>query len=409
MPLLSIVVPTRNRSEYAASCVRSLLRIRSPDLEVIIRDNSAMGTLRTLLEPYARDVRLRYFHQAEATSVVDNCNQAVALAKGVYVTLLGDDDGVNPEIIDASIWAEDNGIDALVPFPIAHYTWPDVRFRYYGWKWAGMLTIRDFSGSVIRQDIEAGIHRSAKLGFQNLVNAVDLPKFYYGIIRRGCLEELRRVSGAYFHGVSPDMGAAIGLSGFVRTAVAVDYPLFVPGTSAKSTAGASARKEHVGRLQDQQHLPANCAADWPMLVPAIFTVQTVWAQSAIAALRATRRDAILKDFNLECLHAMCAVFNPGYVRTVVRNYYRALRTVGGSPVVGTIKLLGLAVRMCFRRARNFLTRLGLFVSDTPKWSQAGFTNIDEAVVALSGYIRDSGRRFLTSVPPGRWREPAESP
>ena len=397
MPLLSIVIPTRNRQEYAASCIRSLLRIPSVDLEVVVQDNSDSDELRRHLDRHAIDERLNYTHRSGRVSVIDNCNDGVSRASGQYVTLLGDDDGVNPEIMQATQWAKDNSVDALIPFRIAHYNWPDVRYRYYGARWAGTLSVRRFSGSIVEQDIEAGVRTSARWAFQNLVDCVNLPKLYYGIIKRECLEQLFRATGAYFHGVSPDIGVAIGLSRFVGLAYAVDYPLFLPGTSAKSTAGAGVRKEHLGRLEDQPHLPVDCARNWPVTVPAFFAVQTVWAQSAVAALLATKRQAVLKEFDVALLHAMCAVFNPRYARSTMRNYYRALRASGRGVLPGTVALARAVGHTCLLRAQILLRRVTRSPSHVPMYARSGIANIDDAVVALTQYLRDSGRRFLTSA------------
>ena len=85
MPLLSIVIPTRNRQEYAASCIRSLLRILSVDLEVVVQDNSDADELRRHLDRHAIDERLNYTHRSGRVSVIDNCNDGVSRASGQYV------------------------------------------------------------------------------------------------------------------------------------------------------------------------------------------------------------------------------------------------------------------------------------------------------------------------------------
>lgn len=394
LPLLSVVIPTRNRREYAARCIASLLRVPSSDLEIIVQDNSDSDELGRLLQEHPCDRRLHYAHRAGRLAVIDNCNYAIGRATGEYVTLLGDDDGVNPEIMAATGWARENHVDALIPCRIAQYTWPDVRHKYYGARWAGTLTVTRFDGAIVQQDVDAGVRASARCAFQNLVDCVDLPKLYYGIIRRECLERLFRATGTYFNGVSPDMAAAIGLSRFVRRAFSVNYPLFLPGTSAKSTAGWNARKQHLGRLEDQAHLPANCVATWPVVVPAFFAVQTVWAQSAVAALRATGRERELDEFNMALLHGMCAVFNPAYLRSTVQNYYRALRVTHQGCIAGTFRFLGAVAYTWLLRARTLLGRLTRSRSHTPTYVEADLLNIDDAVTALSRYLRDAGWRLV---------------
>jgi len=246
-------------------------------------------------------------------------------------------------------------------------------------------------------DVDRGLVASAKSAFQNLVESVNLPKLYYGIVRRACLERLAETTGTYFNGVSPDMAAAIGLSKYVRVTHVVDYPLFVPGTSAKSTAGASVRKEHWGRLRDQPHLPVNVEQHWPAVVPMFFAVQTVWAQSAVTALRATGREALLEHFNLGLLHAMCAVFNPRYAWFTFRSYYRLLRTMKRSILWGSMSLLRGFLSTWLMRSRHLVRRLS--GSGQTEYRRSGLTDIDEAAMALTEYLTRLGRRFATSIPP----------
>src|SRR6266487_3404385 len=105
MALLTIAIPTRNRREYAVACIRCVLRTSSQDLEVVVQDNSDSDELGRSLQEQFTDERLRYAYEGGRMSVVENCNRALSRATGEYVTLLGDDDGVNPEIIDAVRWA----------------------------------------------------------------------------------------------------------------------------------------------------------------------------------------------------------------------------------------------------------------------------------------------------------------
>ncbi|MNT58405.1 Spore coat polysaccharide biosynthesis protein SpsA [compost metagenome] len=58
IPLLSIIIPTRNRKEYAASAIRSILSIPSEDFELIVQDNSDNDELLALLASQAHDTRL---------------------------------------------------------------------------------------------------------------------------------------------------------------------------------------------------------------------------------------------------------------------------------------------------------------------------------------------------------------
>jgi hypothetical protein len=388
-PLLSVVIPTRDRAGYAVHCLHTLTRLASDELEIIVQDNSATADLGRLIAE-AGDARVRYAHQSGPLSVIDNCILAMDRARGTYVTLLGDDDGVTPALLEVTAWAARNDIDALTPNLIARYVWPDVVFKRYGTAYAGMLTVRPYSGAIREQDAAAGVRRSLRAALQDVSETVALPKLYYGIVHRRCLDELRREAGSIFPGVSPDLSAAIGLSKYVRRFMSIDYPVFLPGSSARSTAGAHARKEHVGRLEDQPHLPRNCIDSWPIEVPAVFAVQTVWAQSGLAALRATGRAELAGELDLGLLHAMCGVLNAGYWPAVMPSYWRAVDATGRSRLGAALDLASGVARTWAIRARYLTGRLTRAPWYVGEHAQSGLATIADAAVALDTWISRRG-------------------
>jgi hypothetical protein len=388
-PLLSVVIPTKDRLPYAVHCLRTLARLPGDMLEVVLQDNSATPDLgRSVAE--AGDHRVHYEHRPEPLSVIENCSLGMDRARGEYVTLLGDDDGVTLALAEVTAWAAARDLDAVTPNTVARYVWPDVRFALYGSAFAGRLTVRPYTGRVTEQDPEAGVRRSLHEAFQDLTESPSLPKLYYGIVHRRCLEALRREAGSIFPGVSPDMSAAMGLSKYVRRFVSVDFPIFLPGSSARSTAGAHARKEHVGRLEDQPHLPRNCASTWPPEIPAVFAVQTVWAQSAIAALRATGRGEIADRLDPGHLHALTGVLNRGMWPAVLSAYWRTVAASGrsrGQGAAGLARGFGRAWALRGRYAVGRLTRHPWYVGEH---RVSGLETIADAVMALEAWTRTRG-------------------
>ncbi|MNK73875.1 Spore coat polysaccharide biosynthesis protein SpsA [compost metagenome] len=392
-PILSIIIPTRNRPEYAISAIRSALSIASEEIELIVQDNSDGDELSALLAAYESDGRLRYQHTKERLDVIANFNKALDLARGEYFTFIGDDDGVNPEILDAVRWAKQEGLDALTPTLIADYFWPDMTQKYYGNKSAGNLRIRPFNGSISFPNVEQGMRECARNAGQNLVHFTALPKVYYGIVKRACMEKVREKTGTYFPGVSPDMSGAMAAASYVQRLGVVDYPLFVPGSSIKSTAGSSARKQHLGRLQDQPHLPHGCWDHWPDRVPSFFAVQTVWAQSLVRTLEATDRYDVLKHFNTPLLHAMCAVFNPPFFRFTLKSYYHHLSQQRASYLLGTLQLLIGFAHTWWLRIRTKLQLLTRWTS--PKEGVIPeLPSIEHAVEALTQTLATRKQSFL---------------
>ena len=124
LPLLSIIIPTRNRQKYTISAITSIIGISTPDLELVVQDNSDSRDLEEYIRNNVDDTRLKYNYTSTPLSMIDNFNTAVGLASGKYLCLIGDDDGVNPEIIEATRWADMNDIDALKPTVSVGYLWP---------------------------------------------------------------------------------------------------------------------------------------------------------------------------------------------------------------------------------------------------------------------------------------------
>jgi len=391
-PILSIIIPTRNRAEYAISAIRSVLNITSPKVELVVQDNSSNKDLEEYLSLNICDSRVRYNHTTEQLDMVENFNGAAEMATGEYITFLGDDDGVNPEIVDAVAWAKAKGFDALLPTRPAQYYWPDMRLFYYGARFASTFNIKPFTSKISFPDVEVEMRKCVKTASQHYLDS-SLPKVYYGIVKRECMEKVKAKTGTYFPGPSPDVAGAMAVANFVKRICKIDYPLFLPGSSGKSMGGLGAVKKHVGRLADQPHLPVKYVRNWSNIVPAFFSGNTIWGEDIVQALRATGREDILRDFNIPLLHAMCAVFNPDYLSITMRNFYPALRTMKIGCVRGTLRFAYDYFYTWGLRVRSLVANLTHLLSLDKSYTVKRLNNIEEAVDVLTEYLKSKGRRF----------------
>ena len=142
----------------------------------------------------------------------------------------------------------------------------------------------------------------------------------------------------------------------------------------------------IGRLEDQPHLPRDCASTWPVEVPAVFAVQTVWAQSGIEALRRTGRAEEVGQFDVGLLHAMCGVLNRGHWKTTLRSYDRALRAAGTGRLRGATALGSGFARAWALRARWFGGRLLRRPYYVGAWQTSGLPDVAAAVNALEARL-----------------------
>ena len=306
-PLLSVVVPTHNRARYAKHAIRSVLAIPGGELELVVHDtseNTELAEFATGLD----DPRLRYVHCREPLSMTENHNRAMALCRGRYVCLIGDDDSILPEALDAARWADRHGVSAIAPEVVANYAWPDFRSRAFGAGHAARLYMKPAFGSAARRRADDDLNRA--LG-RAALGTDGLPKVYHGIVARSALERVRQRAGAYFFGTSPDVSGAVGVAAVIDDYVWIDYPLTLPGASAGSNTGRSATGTHVGSVEDDPHTKRFRNLEWPDVLPRFVSVETVWAHAVHATLKAVAPER-LGRYNMPRLYAMCLLKSFAY-------------------------------------------------------------------------------------------------
>ena len=393
-PVLSIVVATRNRARYAKACIDSLLTIPDRDVEIVLQDNSDDDTMAQIAAERKADTRLRYNRTDERLDMNANYSRGVELATGKFVTMIGDDDGVNPEIVLATRWAESQNVDALLPTIPAYYRWPDARHWCLGAWVAATLELSPFSGRLLFPDLELNTRwcvRNPRDCYGNL------PRLYYGMVRRACLDRLKAKVGHYFPGPSPDLAGAVANVSVVRRMAKIDYPLFLPGFSAASPHHPGQERSNLFGLEDRPHIPQFALENWSELVPRIFTGASISSENIVQALRATGRGELLCEFNLPYVHAMCSIEAPALRPSIENSLLCALAARGEGLLAGRLrfryyiaKAQGRRVKAAVRRAMT-VCRLG------KHRVVRNLDSIDLAVSHLVEHLRVRGYSFSDCV------------
>jgi len=94
-PLLSIVIPSNNRTELLDEAISSVIAEPgwNPDCELCISDNSDNEETKELLRTKYADVPgIVYRRSLDAPSLDENVNMAISMANGEYAWVFGDDD-----------------------------------------------------------------------------------------------------------------------------------------------------------------------------------------------------------------------------------------------------------------------------------------------------------------------------
>lgn len=321
-PLISIVVPTRNRHFYLAILARSLLAMPEPDFELVVHDNSdAPGGFEAATGKLA-DPRLRYVYDPTQMSITQNFEKALTHARGEYVCMIGDDDGVTEAIFGVARWLKAHGIEAATT-PVATYLWPGVESALNGKQTTGILRMPWFTSRIRLVDAKAALEVVLASG---AIRIGELPCVYQGIVSRQALERLNALSGTRFPGPSPDMANAVGLSAVIDRFARISFPVVISGSCNVSGAAEGARHQHHGEIADKAFLPPDTASRWPSTVPFYFSGPTLWAATLIHALIATGRGTAAQRLRYDRLYAACSVFTPKYRDRValVRRHHPAL-------------------------------------------------------------------------------------
>lgn len=142
IPALSVLVPTYNRAELLAVCLESVMA-SDVAMEIVVVDNASTDATPDLLQTLARrDRRLRVVRQPENVGFFANMQTALGLAEGAAITLLGDDDMVQPGNFERKLALLDAEPDIGLVYSMAHRidgqgarqgvnTWPGILGHSY--------------------------------------------------------------------------------------------------------------------------------------------------------------------------------------------------------------------------------------------------------------------------------------
>lgn len=311
---LSIIIPTKNRQIYACKCVETILKRFPEGYEIIIQDNSDDESLRDLLGNMIDGVKVKYAYESKCLSFCDNFERGLLMSAGDYAIMIGDDDCVLPGIIELTNIIRKKGVESVI-FPTCHsYYWPNALQSG-----EGKLVVRDqkpyvktlYTKDAIEKMVEFGDYDYQKYSF---------PKIYHGIVKRESLDKIKAKTGYSFGGLTPDIYSAVALSFYIEKILYVNTPFTLPGVCAKSGSADSLTGRHTGELKDAPHFRGHVDYQWDEAIPYIYSVNTIWAETAFKAIKENGGSISLSHDNyfnfLVCILSVC----PGFEERMVEFY-----------------------------------------------------------------------------------------
>lgn len=313
--LLSIVIPTRNRQNYCLAAIEQILSLNLESTQIVIQDNSDNETLTEKLNNYILNNKVKYHYHSGLISFVDNFSEAISLCDGEYVCMIGDDDGILPNIINVTKSAKARNIDCVVTGLNAVYIWPSDKPIVKKAE-NGYLCLAYIQNKEVSLNPEKGLWQLTKTAGQRY-QELDLPRVYHGIAKRSKFDEVKAIAGNYFMGLTPDIFIAVALASVCKKVIRIYYPVTISGICPDSGSSNSATGKHTGDLKDAPHFKGHDNYQWDSKAPAIYSVESIWAETALHAFHLFKREDLYNNFNVKHLDSLCLIKYPQFKNLIL--------------------------------------------------------------------------------------------
>lgn len=329
-PLLSLIIPTRNRPETALCCVQMALSVASSDIQVVVRDCSDTSKLADKLS-HVHDERLVY-ERGTPTSMTDNWNKAFDLCSGKYVCFIGDDDALLTRAIEFLRSLGSREPDCIVYPRRVKYYWPDFPDLHLAAKVRINTDLTSQRKTLSSRQSFAQLLRGKRSG--------PLPAVYHGFVLRRTLEHLKKRNGYLFDSQGPDTFVTACLCCLDANTLYVGEPLTVDGKSGLSNSGRDVSRKtdlHFKEFPNYKIDPS---------LPQISSPSVIVADSYVKALKKMDNEFLLEAFHTKYLGAVFAdlmVHNPRKFAEVWKSYLSALSSTSRVSQVSLVlgSLLGM--------------------------------------------------------------------
>lgn len=240
----SLIIPTRNGAKYINAPIETILSQDFLDMELIVSVNhSDDGTLDRLKN--FSDPRLKVITPPKILSMGGHYEWCLRQAKGEWVTIIGDDDGVMPFFFDEAErllerW-KGSGVEAF-SFRRAYYFWPGCEASY------GDIVL---SVSGHRREYKMWPKLALFRAVLFDLNHFDLPQIYTNnLVRRDLIERIiAKSGGSFYHELNPDVYSGVAVAILAKKWVRSEWPIFWTGTSPKSVGMATAVKSRMANSE----------------------------------------------------------------------------------------------------------------------------------------------------------------
>lgn len=287
-PILSIVVPTKNRYEYLKHLVDLISTFACNELEFVIQDNSDDNSEFLEYLKIKSGKFIKYFYEKTSLTSVENFDKAILNSNGEFVCFIGDDDGVMRYILDCVKWMKKNNIEALRSSH-AHYF-----YDKQSTKGRSINKKLEFTKPKLFYHFLNPIYALKRL-LKNGCELKYIPTLYNGIVKRDVLDKIYENLGTFFPGASADIANGVALCFYLRSYVIVDFPVIIGGSSVHTGGGVRLNKNYC--IDNVPFISDNSKKEWEGHIPRLWYGSLVWEESSVKALRALNKETLISCIN----------------------------------------------------------------------------------------------------------------
>lgn len=345
---ISIVIPTRERSQYLRQSIQTALEIEDADIEIVVSDNASSDGTKELIEKFI-DPRLVYVNTGARLSMRQNFEYAFEATTGEYLIYFGDDDGMLPKQFPyLRHILETNTPDGL-SWVKATYGWP---IDGYGKKTGGVRFYRDncFGPSKTFK----GAENLEKLRAADVSNLRPVPDIYHGCLSRAYMLQTSMDGKTVFDSAIPDVNLTYRSILKDGNFIGVNHPFSINGYSPASTGGGHGAEQNTqpGTRSSTEFAKENRTDTMSDVIPHAGSIPLVF----FSTLETLRRNHALEAFQPDYLSWYRLVLgstrkNPALAE-IVRNILH-----DHAKVTGTIRDLTVALEAAPQAKRSLMERL----------------------------------------------------
>jgi glycosyltransferase involved in cell wall biosynthesis len=215
-PFFSIFIPAKDRPNYLADAIESVLLQDFRNVEIIISNNGGDQAVREVANKYLTDTRLRYLEQPELLSMPDHWEKVTKELKGEYILILTDRSVLRAGTL--SFLHEQINMEATLPDLI---TWPwDVYYDEL------KILLRYSATNKKMQLLNSDFHLK-NYAPSSSHSYYFLPRALNTCVRNKLLDVIREKYQRVFRPLNPDFSFAYLCLTIKENFHYIDYPLFI--------------------------------------------------------------------------------------------------------------------------------------------------------------------------------------